>query len=235
MRQLITGLDAMAQLRDEMLIRGLSLMGAATLAELGGADVIRVGLSEELKPVTETDLRDLRRATRTLELRMAPLPSLIKSALEARPDRVLLAAESRSGGHRTGPLDFTAWGSALPPVIRTLEEAGIEVSARVAAHPDAVKAARNMDLHGVELDTGQLVDLPPTELARALESLSDASRLAAKLNLRLGIGGRLDERVLLPILDAAPVAGWVAVGREWVGRSLLAGVDQATRDLRSRI
>ncbi len=234
-RQLIAGLDAMATLRHEMLHRGGSLVAAASLAELAGADALRVGLCEDLVPVTEADVRDLRRSVRTLEMRIAPLPSLIKYALEARPDRVLLAAESRSGGHRTGPLDFSAWGSALPPVVRTLEEAGIVVAARVAPHPEAVKAARGLELKEVELETGQLVDLPPAELATALETLSDATRLAAKLKLRVGIGGRLDERTLASILEAATTCEWVSMGREWVARCLLVGVDRATRDLRARL
>ncbi len=235
MRSLITVLDAMAVLREEMLLRSGSLVGAASLAELAGADGVRIGLCEDLRPVAEADLRDLRRCSRTLELRMAPLPSLVKCALEARPDRVVLAAESRSSGHRAGPLDFHAWGSALPPVIRTLEEAGISVTARIAPHPEAVKAARALDLRALEFEGGQLVDLPRVELERGLEALSDGARLGAKLGLRLGIGGRLDERVLGPLLDAAPGLEWVAVGREWVARCLLCGVDRATRDLRARL
>ena len=234
-RRLVTGLDAMAPLRHEMLHRGGSLVAAASLAELAGADAVRVGLAEEQKSLTETDVRDLRRAVRSLELRIAPLPTLIKVALEIRPDRVLLAAESRSAGHRTGPLDFGAWGTALPPIIRTLEEAGIGVVARVAPHPEAVKAARSLELSEIELETGQLVDLPPAELAGALEVLGDAMRLAAKLRVSVGLGGRLDERTLAALLGAAPDCQWVAFGREWVARCLLVGVDRATRDLRERL
>ncbi|MAE93676.1 MAG: hypothetical protein CL910_03350 [Deltaproteobacteria bacterium] len=233
MRQLIPALDAIASLRDQVLLLGSPLTAAATLAELAGASAVRIGVCEELRPVTDNDLRDLRQVLRGFELRMPPMPTLVKSALEARPDRVLLASEVRSSGHGGGPLDFTAWGSALPPVIRTLEEAGIEVAARIPAHPEAVKAARTADLRAVELETGQLVDLPAQELRSALEPFADAARLAAKLGLRVGLGGRLDGHRLLPFLEAAPGAEWVAVGREWVARSLLVGIDGATRDLRS--
>ena len=235
MRKLITCLDAIAVLRDQVLLRGATLGAATTLAELGGADAVRVGLLEELRPVTESDLLEVRRAARQLELRMAPMPTLVKSALEARPERVLLAAETRSAGRAAGPLDFQAWGSALSPVVRTLQEAGIGVMARIAPHPEAVKAARHADIPAVELDTSRLVDVPEAELVPALSELSDAARLAAKLGLRIGLAGRLDERSLSRLLEVAPVSEWVAVGREWVGRSLLCGIDRATRDLRARI
>lgn len=235
MRKLITCLDAIAVLRDQVLQRSATLGAATTLAELGGADAVRVGLLEEQRPVTESDVREVRLAARQLELRMAPMPTLVKSALEARPERVLLAAETRSAGRAAGPLDFQAWGSALSPVVRTLQEAGIGVMARIAPHPEAVKAARRADIPAVELDTSQLVDLPEAELEPALSDLSDAARLAAKLGLRIGLAGRLDERSVVRLLEAAPVSEWVAVGREWVGRSLLSGIDRATRDLRARI
>ncbi len=235
MRKLVTGLDAIAVLRDQVLQRTATLGAAATLAELGGADAVRVGLLEELRPVTESDVLDVRRACRELELRMAPMPTLVKTALEARPERVLLAAETRAAGRAAGPLDFQAWGSALSPVVRTLREAGIGVMARIAPHPDAVKAARQADIPAAELDTSPLVDLPESELGPSLQALSDAARLAAKLGLRLGLGGRLDDRSAPRMLEAAPVCEWIAVGREWVGRSLLTGIPTATRDLTDRL
>ena len=126
---------------------------------------------------------------------MPPIPILVKSALEARPERVLLASAPRDG-RRTAPLDFQAWGDALAPVVRTLSEAGISVAVSVAADLDAVKHAHAVDAQGVELFTGSLVDLPPRERAEALTLLGDAARLASKLGMRVGVGGRLDERQL---------------------------------------
>ena len=98
-----------------------------------------------------------------------------------------------------------------------------------------MKAAHAAGARGVELYTGALVDLPAAERSEALGRLGDAARLAAKLRLEVSVGGRLDERSLAPVLDAAPIAASVAVGRAWVGRSLLVGIDRATRDLRDAI
>lgn len=232
MRSLLVALDALAGLRETAPV---DLAAAALLAELAGADGVRVGVFEDGRPVGESDLRDLRRAARTLELRMAPAPALVKVALETRPERVVLASEARDGARTPAPLDFRAWGGALAPVVRSLLEAGIDVAVRVAPELDAVKAARGADAPAVELGVARVVDLPGPERREALERLSDAARLAAKLRLGVGIAGALDAARAAAVLASCPVAEWVTVGRAWAARAALVGIDRATRDLRERI
>jgi pyridoxine 5-phosphate synthase len=229
MRRLVLGLDGLARLRDA--VGGPALPAAAALASVAGADAVRLGLSEELQTPGERDLREVAAAGATLELRMAPIPSLVKAALEARPVRVLLA--SGQGG-AVLPLDFRAWSNVLAPTLRTLLEAGLAAVALVGPDLAHVKAAHAVGARGVELYTGALVDLPLAERAEALSRLGDAARLAAKLRLEVGLGGRLDEHSLGPVLEAAPIATSVAVGRAFVRRAALVGVDRATRDLRDR-
>ena len=91
MRRLVLGLDGMARLREAA--GGPALPAAAALACVAGADAVRLGLSEELPGVSERDLREVASVGAVLELRMAPIPSLVKAALEARPDRVVLASK----------------------------------------------------------------------------------------------------------------------------------------------
>jgi len=229
MRRLVLDLDGLARLREA--VGGPSLPAAAALANVAGADAVRLGLSEELQTVSERDLREVAAAGAALELRMAPIPSLVKAALEARPVRVLLA--SGQGG-AVLPLDFRAWSNVLAPTLRTLAEAGLASVALVAPDLAHVKAAHAVGARGVELYTGALVDLPLAERAEALARLGDAARLAAKLRLEVGLSGRLDEHSLGPVLEAAPIATSVAIGRAFVRRAALVGIDRATRDLRER-
>jgi pyridoxine 5-phosphate synthase len=235
MRELTVCLDALAVLAERTRPRDPDLVAAATLAELAGADTVRIGVNEDFRPVRERDLRDLRRATRTLELRMAPAPGLVKVALEAQPDRVLLASESRDGEARPGPLDLRTWGGGLAPAVRTLQEAGFPVAVLVKADLEAVKASHAASAAGVELHTAVGVDLPPAERVADLERLANASRLAAKLRMAVSLGGGLGYRNLGEVLAQIPAAGRVAVGRAWTWRSALVGIERATRDLRERI
>jgi pyridoxine 5-phosphate synthase len=233
MRGLTLELDALPSLRDAMSANDVDLPAAATLAELAGVDAVRLGVNPDLKPVREEDLRDTRRAARRLELRMPPLESLVRVALDVRPDAVLLASDRREGRTAAGPVDFRAGASGLAAVIRTFADAGIGVSALVAPTLDSVKAAHGCGVGQIELYTGALVDLPTAERRAALKQLGDAARLASKLQLGLGLAGGLGYRTLPEVIQAAPAAERVAVGRAALTRSLLVGLDRALRDLRA--
>ncbi len=234
MRSLTLELDALPSLREAMAATDVDLPAAATLAELAGVDAVRLGVNPDLKPVREEDLRDTRRAARRLELRMPPVESLVRVALDVRPDAVLLASDRREGRTAASPLDFRAGaGGGLAQVIRALGDAGVGVSALVAPTLDAVKSAHGSGVAQVELYTGALVDLPPAERRTALKQLGDAARLASKLQLGLGLAGGLGYRTLPEVIQAAPAAERIAVGRAALTRSLLVGLDRALRDLRA--
>ncbi len=233
MRSLILELDALPSLRDAMAATDVDLPAASALAELAGVDAVRLGVNPDLKPVREEDLRDTRRAARRLELRMPPLESLVRVALDVRPDAVLLASDRREGRTAASPLDFRTGAIGLSTVLRTFADAGIGVAALVSPTLDAVKTAHANGLSQVELYTGALVDLPPAERRSALKQLGDAARLAAKLQLGLGLAGGLGYRTLPEVVQAAPVAERIAVGRAALTRAVLVGLDRALRDLRA--
>ncbi len=235
MRQLVLALDALPSLRAAIAAEDVDLAAAALLAELAGVDAIRLSVNEELKPVCEEDVQEARRAARVLELRMPPSSSLLKVALEARPDRVVLAAGSSGQWGPAGPVDLRGRSVPLEPVIRTLGEAGIATVAVVGSDLESVKRAHGHGVAGVEFYTGATVDLPPAERRGELERLGDAVRLASKLQLRIGLGGGLGYRTLAEVLAAAPAVESVTVGRSALVRAVLVGLDRALRDLKALV
>lgn len=233
-RGLVIGLDSLCAMRATAAGRAPSLLQAAALLEVAGVSAVQLGLGEELQPVTEADLRSIGGAS-ALELRISPAPALVKVALEMRPARVVFASESRESPVLASPLDFRAWGAALAPAVRNLRDAGLRVEALVAPVLDAVKAAHGADLQGVDLYTTATLDLPPEPRAEALTTLGDAARLGSKLRLSIGVAGALGAREVSEVLEAAPVVERVTIGRSFVNRALLVGIERAIADLRSSI
>jgi pyridoxine 5-phosphate synthase len=243
--RLVFELDALPALRQAT-GADIDLAAAATLAELAGVDSVRLGIDDALKPVNEHDVNEVRRAAQGFELRMPLNPGLVKIALQARPDRVLLAASGRGGLDGVSlagrALDLGSGRGArgenrtrLAPVMRPLAEAGIDTWLRVAPRLDAVKAAHVENATGVEIFTGGIVDLPRAERDTELESLRETVRLASKLGMSIGLGGGLGYRSLSEVLEGAPAVGTVAVGREVVSRAILVGLDRALRDLKKLV
>jgi pyridoxine 5-phosphate synthase len=235
MRRLTLTLDALAILRTAAGAGDVDLAMAATLAELAAVDAVRLGVGEELTPVTEQDVSDVRRVVRTFELAMPVSPALVKVALEAQPERVLLAFAGRDGELPSQPLDLRGRGVSLAPTVRPLADAGIPVSVLVKPEIEAVKAAHNEGVDGVEFFTGAIVDLPPGDRARELEWLGDAVRLASKLRMHISAGGGLGYRSVGELIENAPALASVAVGRAAVARAVLVGLDRALRDLRALV
>lgn len=235
MRQLSLVLDSLPALREATAASGADLAAAANLADLAGASAVRLGVTEELRPVKESDLRELRAFARSFELCMPATQALLKVALELRPDRVLLSAEGWEGRGAAVPIDLRMRSAAVAPVLRTLEDAGLSVAILVAPELDAVKAAQGLGTREVEIFTGSVVDLPPAERRHALEGLGDAVRLASKLRLGIGVGGGLGFDSVGELLETAPAARRVSVGRALVRRSLLIGLDRAIRDFRTLV
>lgn len=228
-------LDSLPTLRDAACSDESGLLEAATLAQLAGVDSLRLGIGEELRPVRVTDVQDLRRITRRLELRMPPSQGLLKVALETRPNRVILASNERDGAGGGGALDLLTQASLVGPIVRSLEEAGIPSAVRVTPDLEPVKAAHSIGVPGVEFYTAASVDLPEPERAREMEGLRDAARLASKLHLDLGLGGGLGYESIPEVLAAAPDCQRVAVGRSVILRAVLVGLDQAVRDVRATL
>jgi pyridoxine 5-phosphate synthase len=235
MRRLILNLDALPILRAAAMAADIDVTAAATLADLAAIDGVRLGVNEDLNPVTEQDVIDVRRVARTFELSMPVSQTLVKIALEGQPDRVVLGFEERGGGQPSLPVDLRGRGVSLAPIVRALADAGIPVSARIKPEIEAVKAAHSEGVEGVEFYTGAIVDLPPADRARELEALADAARLASKLRLHIGAGGGLGYRSVPEVIEEAPAVASVVVGRAAVARAGLLGLDRALRDLRALV
>lgn len=234
MRRLTLTLDALAILRTEARAHDVDVAVAATLAELAAVDAVRIGVNEDLAPFSEQDVSDVRRVVRTLELALPVDASLVKIALEAQPERVLLAAEGR-GGLPCEPIHLRGRGVSLAPMVRSLADGGIPVSALIKPELEAVKTAHAEGVEGVEFYTGAIVDLPPVERMRELEKLGDAARLASKLRMYISAGGGLGYRSIVDVIENAPALAAVSVGRAAIARAVLVGLDRSLRDLRALV
>ena len=233
--RIVLSLDSWSSLRDFAGDDRSDLGAAASLAEIAGVESLRLSINEDLVPVREADVDTLRRAARSMELRMPVSQNLLKVPLEARPDRVVLVGERHAASGPAPPVDARVSGSALGIVLRSLEDAGIATSVRVAPELDAIRAVHAQGVSDVELFTGYLVDLPESERRGALVTLGDTTRLASKLRMGIAVAGGLDDRNLQEVLGAAPSAERVVFGRGLARRALLVGLDRAIRDLRDRM
>ncbi|HHT9111384.1 MAG TPA: pyridoxine 5'-phosphate synthase, partial [Candidatus Brocadiaceae bacterium] len=102
---------------------------AATLAVLGGADIITVHLREDRRHIQDRDVKILRDVVFTkLNLEMSSAPEIVNIALEIKPEQVTLVPEKRQEVTTEGGLNVVSQKKALAEVVRKFKDAGILVS-----------------------------------------------------------------------------------------------------------
>jgi pyridoxine 5-phosphate synthase len=207
----------------------------ATLAELAGADGVSLRLRSDLRGVQDRDLRLLRETLRTrLDLALAPAADLVSTAFDARPHRVTLVPEARDAPD-AGGLDVRLLKDALRAHVDHLHDADIEVAGRIEPDLEQVKALHRVNVDVAVLYAGHFARAS-TRKERRLEltRLGDAVTTAARLNLKVAVGGGLD-LAACEELARLPHVEEFHVGHACLARAMLLGMERSVRDFLAAI
>ena len=119
-----------------------------------------------------------------LNVEMAATQEMTRIALTVKPDQVTLVPERREEVTTEGGLDAVLNSMQIRPMVKTLQEAGIEVSLFVDPELEQVKEAHKIDARAIEINTAAWSDAADARAREmALRKVQDAARLARKLGL----------------------------------------------------
>jgi pyridoxine 5-phosphate synthase len=205
---------------------------AAVLAELGGADGITVHLRHDRRHIQDRDVEILRQVVKTrLNVEMAATQEMLRLALTVKPEQVTLVPERREELTTEGGLDVVLNSVQLRPVVKTLAEAGIEVSVFVDTDFEQVKEAHKIDARAVEINTAAYCDARDARTREAaLRRVIDAARLGRKLGLQVHAGHGLTYQNVGAIA-AIPEITELNIGHNIVARAVLVGMERAVREM----
>ncbi|MBU1908450.1 MAG: pyridoxine 5'-phosphate synthase [Verrucomicrobia bacterium] len=225
-------LDHVATLRQ---VRGTEypdILEAARLCLEAGAHGITIHLREDRRHIQDADVFRLKaEVDAPLNLEMANAPEIVNIALQARPDEVCLVPERRQELTTEGGLDAAGQEDALAPTVRTLADAGIQVSLFVEADARQLEAAARLGAPMVELHTGAYCDAASDQAADAeLGRLLQGARRAHALGLQVNAGhglhtGNLPGVLRVPHLDT------LNIGHSLVARAVFVGLAEAVREM----
>jgi pyridoxine 5-phosphate synthase len=232
MLRLGVNIDHVATVRQARRAQSPDPVHAAVLAELGGADGITVHLRGDRRHIHDRDVQVLRQTVRTrLNLEMATTQEMTHLALTVKPDQVTLVPERREEVTTEGGLDVVLNSVQVRPLIKTLQEAGIDVSVFVDPELEQVKEAHKLDAHAVELNTAAWSEAGSAKAREAaLRKLTDAARLGRKLGLAVHAGHGLDYRNVAEIAAMSEL-GELNIGHSIVARAVLVGMERAVREM----
>jgi pyridoxine 5-phosphate synthase len=205
---------------------------AALLAEMGGADGITVHLRSDRRHVQDRDVEILKQVVKTrLNLEIAATQEMMRMALTVKPDQVTLVPERREELTTEGGLDAVLNSVQLRPVVRTLQEAGIQVSLFIDPDLEQVKEAHKLDGQAIEINTAAYAEARDEKSGEAAyRKTVDAIRLGRKLGLGVHAGHGLDYRNVGRIA-AIPDVSELNIGHSIVARAVLVGMERAVREM----
>jgi pyridoxine 5-phosphate synthase len=208
-------------------------VGAAVLAELGGADGITVHLREDRRHIQDRDVRLLRQTVRThLNLEMAPTEEMVGIALEIKPDYVTLVPEKREEVTTEGGIDIVSNFDRFAQVVDKLQGAGIPVSWFIDADAAQIEAAARTKGIFIELHTGKYADAPDESTRQQeLENLKQGTALALEKGLRVNAGHGLTYWNVYPVA-CIPGMEELNIGHTIISRAVLVGMERAVREMK---
>ncbi|KPL18299.1 MAG: pyridoxine 5'-phosphate synthase [candidate division Zixibacteria bacterium SM23_81] len=209
---------------------------AAIMSELAGADGIVAHLRGDRRHIQDRDLLLLREVVRThLNLEMAASEAMVKIALDLKPDMVTLVPEEPNEVTTEGGLNVLQSYQTLSETIPPLRDEGIVVSLFVDPDVNQIKAAAKLRADYVEIHTGLYAEAKDAseELAE-LEKIQDVAAVAAKLGFGVSAGHGLTYQNVRPIAEIKEVEE-LNIGHTIVSRAIMAGMEQAVREMISLI
>ncbi len=216
---------------------------AALEAQRAGAEGITCHLREDRRHINDEDVRRLsKRIQAKLNFEMAATSEMVAIACEIRPHMAMLVPESRQELTTEGGLDVCAQRSKLSPIVQTLENAGLIVSAFIDAVPDQIDAAAEIGFSVCEVHTGSYAEIflsPPSTqrteaLAQEIALIQQAGKRIKESGMRFNAGHGLTHANVAPIA-AIPGLAELHIGHSIVSRSLLVGMYESVAEMKSKI
>lgn len=209
---------------------------AASLAVLGGADIITVHLREDRRHIQDRDVRLLRETVfAKLNLEMSASPEIVDIALKTKPEQVTLVPEKRQEITTEGGLDVVSQKKTIVEAIKKFKDAGILVSLFIDTEEQQIAAAKDAGAQYIELHTGNYANAKD-EFARnrLIEKLKDGVKAAQKSGLRVNAGHGLTYQNIGFLVEAIDVEE-MHIGHSIVSRAVFVGITQAVSEMKELI
>ena len=228
--RLYINIDHVATLRQAR--RGIepSVIEAAAMCELAGADGITAHLREDRRHIQDADVEELATSVTTyFNLEAACADEMIDIALRIKPQQVTLVPEKREEITTEGGLDVFRESSRAAKAIERLRAGGIRTSLFIDPAPEAVEQSFKLGADAVELHTGEYAHHP--DEPRTLNALKAAALAGARAGIAVHAGHGLTVRNVGPVAAISEIEE-LNIGHSIVSRSIFVGLVEAVREVR---
>ena len=236
MIQLGVNIDHIATIRQARRTFEPDPVTAASLAVLGGADIITVHLREDRRHIQDRDVRLLRETIFTkLNLEMSTAPEIVNIALKTKPEQVTLVPEKRQEITTEGGLDVVSQKKTIMDAIKKFKDAGIMVSLFINPEENQIAASKDVGAQYIELHTGNYANARDVAIRnKVIEKLQDGVKVAQKLGLLVNAGHGLTYQNVGLLVESLVVEE-LHIGHSIVSRAVFVGIRNAVSEMKDLI
>lgn len=225
-------IDHVATVRQARGVSYPSVVHAAHVSEMSGADLITVHLREDRRHIQDTDVRALRESLQVpLNLEMALTEEMLGIVLEIRPDWACLVPEKREELTTEGGLDVAGQIGRVKQVCQQLQQVGIKVSLFIDPNKQQIQASSDCGVDAIELHTGTYANQVKQAQQDELQRLVEASKQAAQLGLHVHAGHGLTRHNVLPVA-AIPEIEELNIGHSLIADAVFVGLEKSVGMMR---
>lgn len=208
----------------------------AVFSERAGADGITVHLREDRRHIQERDVWRLRETIGTrLNLEMACTPAMIEFALKLKPESVCVVPESREEVTTEGGLDVVGARDRVRACIEAMNAAGIITSLFIDPDEAQIELSAKLGAPWIELHTGAYANAyhHPGRAAE-FKRLRVGATLGHQCGLVVNAGHGINY-VNIAEVRTLPHLHELNIGHSIVSRALFTGVEEAVREMKTRM
>lgn len=209
---------------------------AAVQCELAGANGITVHLRQDRRHINDRDVEILKETVACkFNLEMCLSESIVKIAEKVRPDQVTLVPENRAELTTEGGLDCVKFQKRLTEITKRMHKKGILVSTFILPDEKQILATAESGCDAVELHTGHYANArKDKEIEKHLNLLRDGRDAALSAGLLVHAGHGLTYRNIHPVARIEGLCEF-NIGHSIISRAVLAGMRQATEEMKKLI
>jgi pyridoxine 5-phosphate synthase len=239
--RLNVNIDHVATVRQARRAPEPSVIAAAMICELAGADGITIHLRGDRRHIQDLDVRLLRESVTTyLNLEMAATEEMVRVALDTRPNAVTLVAENPNEITTEGGLDARTNIAIVRAAVNKLRDAGILTSLFIDPDTEQIEAAHEVSAQQVELCTAAYAHETlgansvhgegSLRAKNELRRLREAATLASQYGMHVAAGHGLTYRNVGAVAEIVDITEF-NIGHNIVARSVFVGLETAVREM----
>ena len=208
-----------------------SIIEGAKIALKQDILALTMHLREDRRHIKDKDLYDVKKLGAKINLEMAAVDEIQKTALDLVPYSVCLVPERRQEITTEGGLDVDSQKNRLKEFIKPLKDKGILVSMFIDPDFKQVEASATIGADYIEMHTGSFSEaFLKNDYEEEFQKLKNAAKHAQELGLKVNAGHGLNyENVYL--MHKIDGLCELNIGHSIISRAVFVGLEQAIKDM----